>query len=427
MLIGCDNSSDSILPDTVFSTKEYLESIKNVSMEEGNDSDKVVLNAELPDSLSAKLIGEAGELSKGRFYFENLKDEDRLLYTEIAGILLNRLDDVRVSSNNHEKINEMFFSVMKDYPEIFYVDAMSITKYKQGDVEKCVSLSGKYTMDEDEIASYIPLLNNYVRAFDEYVLGNYASEYVDKNLDEVVVNDGLEDLRAIVKEKVDDYHLIKAAYEYIINFTEYDKTALNNQNIISVIKDHKSVCNGYAKTLQYLMNAHDIECTVVSGTVNESEAHAWNLIKADGEYYYTDATWGDSSYLISNSEKLNDRSLPSISYNYLLITTEEILKTHRFDDMNNLPKCEVMDDNYFVREGTYFSDVDTKKLKKVFADAYEIGDEILTIKMQDHDIYDSMRDYLIKDQKIFDYYKASKSVTYVEDPEHNCMIFWLLI
>lgn len=355
-----------------------------------------------PDSLSAQVMGEVRESSTGRFYYESLDSEDKILYVEIAGTLLKRLDDVRVSSSDIEKINDIFNLVMKDYPEIFYVNALSLKKYSQGGVQKCVSLSGTYTMSEEEISEAWPLIEDYLNGFNLY----YESTYPNT---------------------LDDYHLIKAAYEFIINNTEYDRNSSNNQDITSVVKGRKSVCSGYAKMFQYILNQHGIECALVSGTVDDTQSHAWNLVKADGEYYYSDTTWGDSSYQISNQEKLKGKAFPSISYSYLLVTTDEISKTHKTDGKIKLPECNCLDDNYYVREGLYFSSVDKELLKEVFERAYSDNDETLTIKMSDDNTYKDMKQYLLKDQKIFDYYKSSGTVTYVEDPKHNCMIFWLLI
>ena len=67
----------------------------------------------------------------------------------------------------------------------------------------------------------------------------------------------------------------------------YDLNAENNQNIISVFLEGRTVCQGYACATKYLMDLLDIPCTIVTGTAN-GEPHAWNLIELDGAYYYMD-------------------------------------------------------------------------------------------------------------------------------------------
>ena len=57
----------------------------------------------------------------------------------------------------------------------------------------------------------------------------------------------------------------------------------------------KSVCAGYAYAFNMLCSACGLESSIVSGPTlpNGKGAHAWNMIKLDGEWYLVDTTWED--------------------------------------------------------------------------------------------------------------------------------------
>lgn len=86
----------------------------------------------------------------------------------------------------------------------------------------------------------------------------------------------------------------KVAHDYIVKKVEYDDNYLTNpenpfhQSAYSVFCDDHSVCAGYTKAFEMLMNGAGIDTIALLST-----DHAWNMIRINDSWYHTDCTWDD--------------------------------------------------------------------------------------------------------------------------------------
>ena len=86
----------------------------------------------------------------------------------------------------------------------------------------------------------------------------------------------------------------KAAHDLIAKKVQYDDNYLTNpenpfhQSAYSVFCDDHSVCAGYTKAFEMLMNGAGIDTIALLST-----DHAWNMIKINDSWYHTDCTWDD--------------------------------------------------------------------------------------------------------------------------------------
>ena len=196
--------------------------------------------------------------------------------------------------------------------------------------------------------------------------------------------------------------------------------APDNQNIYSALVLKRSVCQGYSKAMQYVLNAMGVECTLVQGEAF-GMTHGWNLVKADDAYYFLDVTWGDNSY-----HPGGDAASPEILYDYFLVTTEEIQKEHVITEIVPLPVCMSSADNYFVRENAYLLAADEDQLRMLFANATAENGWQVSLKCVDEECFKAVKKLLLDENKIFDLYPVGNNkVAYYQNEELFCLTFWV--
>ena len=215
---------------------------------------------------------------------------------------------------------------------------------------------------------------------------------------------------------LDAYGQVKYVYDYVIDHTDYVLDSPDNQNICSVFLNGESVCQGYAKATQYLLKKLGFEVTLVFGTDQTGADHVWNLVKVDGDYYYMDTTWGEMQFSDQGESK-------GINYNFLLITTEELLQTHRIVSEIPVPVCTAERDNYYVREKLLFQEKDYDRLKLLIEQAKAKGETIVRFRCGSEQLYREMLDELFEQQKIFTLVNGD-AITYSSDDKmHTIFVF----
>lgn len=265
-------------------------------------------NKETSDDIFSEMTDEEIRYNTSgmvRYAYSTLGESDRVLYREIYNVLVNHAENIRITSLNPDRVDKIFTQVMADHPEIFYVTGYTINKYTQNGQPLYLEFSGSYSKSRESVDNTEPMLEEAVLA-----CISKAETYST------------------------DYDKAKYLYEYIIENTEYVLNAEDNQNVLSVLLKHESVCQGYSKTLQLLLNRMGIPCILVSGHIKGGQAHAWNIAYIDGNWTVIDATWGDASYINPNG----GFSFNKISYEYFCVSDTDLENTHIADNVFTLPK-----------------------------------------------------------------------------------------
>lgn len=250
-----------------------------------------------------------------RYCRQLLSGNELDLYLRVLEAVQNAEPIVTCSSSDLDTMRRMVDYVHADYPELFWllgVNASTITTVNGVPTEATIEF-------------------------------RYSEEAADLAAAQARVEAAAQECLSGIDPAWSDYDKIKAVYDWVIRRTEYDVEAAD-QSLYTVLVSGRGVCAGYARTTQYLLSRLGIPCTYVTGTARGG-AHGWNLVLADGDWYYLDPTWGDP--LFSDGEKDPDY----VSYNYFCVTGEELFQTHTPDDTFPLPQCTATACNYFARNG----------------------------------------------------------------------------
>lgn len=388
------------LPASLWAAGRQI-SVQEAEQEEAVPSERIDTDhVRMAESLAALPLQEAvqGTLNRTEYAYGCLSESGKRLYREILDAITGFLEDAELSTRDSSAVGDVMECVMADHPEIFYVDGYNCTTHTLGDEVVKVTFTARYTLDKSQVEERKALIAACVTE----------------------ILNGMGD-------PAGDYEKLKYLYEYLIENTDYDLNAPENQTICSVFLYNRSVCQGYAKAFQLLCMEAGIPSVLVTGTVPSGEGHAWNLVYADGDWYYVDPTWGDARYRMSDPDPAwKSGKLPEVNYDYFLVTTRMITRTHRITSLFTLPECTSMTDNYYVRRDAYFTEADGEKIARLFQNAYEQGEEMVTLKCADGEVYEQLRRKLLDDQEIFRYLKGNHtSVAYIDSRDQLSLGFWL--
>lgn len=173
---------------------------------------------------------------------------------------------------------------------------------------------------------------------------------------------------------MDEYEITLALHDWLCENGTYDFSYSAEEfswDVYGILMNGTGVCESYARSYQLLLQETGIESRVVYGvSVSETpENHAWNAVKIDGNWYYTDVTWDDSAV-----------NTLDYTHVYCNTTAEWLARDHvtagLIEDPAEaqellvnffVPECTATAANYYVKSGTMVSSATDLKTVMVAA------------------------------------------------------------
>lgn len=298
------------------------------------------------------------------FYYDRLSPPQQKVYSAMVKAILAHEEKADADGIGSEDIFKASHAIRYDRPELFWFSTCTVRGNE--------------------------ILLHYGASAEE-------AQALQKQIDEAVKPylEGITDAMSA-------YDVAIRLYSRLIAAIDYDTVALEKQEaeggpkedaidylrtICGAFLRKSAVCEGYARAIQYLLQKCGVECAEAVGDVykddgSDGEAHAWNILKIDGDYYYMDVTWDDRS---NTNQPIKIRDF---EFSYFCITTKEMQRTRKIEsDPVEMPDCTATRGNYYTHNGLVLERYDPDRIKQIAAEAAAAKSTFFTFKCRDKALY----------------------------------------
>ena len=198
-----------------------------------------------------------------------------------------------------EALNDIFFRLRLDCPDIFYVAGFSYRFYQDA---ASVELQPQYLFDKGKVRHHQKALDARV---EKLCRGAAAMNEEEKE---------------------------RYIHDFICRNVRYDKLKKPySHEIIGPLAQGVGVCEGIAKSVKILCDRLGLWCVIAISDAAPDRGikyrHAWNVVRLSGRYYHLDATFDNS---LGTPE--------SIRYDYFNLDDKRIFRDHQ-PALYPLPAC----------------------------------------------------------------------------------------
>lgn len=308
----------------------------------------IVPMAETQENSWEKVWGSIpDELYYCREQLKTLENSEALLwaYDNIVAGIDACAEEIAISNYQYELTLEEFEMVLeatrRDHTEQFWMGT-TYTPYVDTITNVVKKIVPTYSMSGDELQDAKTEFNQAI---------NLLIGRLDPNMSE--------------------YEKEKALHDMLAVQVSYVSTN-NSHNAYGALVEGKAVCEGYAEALQCALQLVGIQSVEIFGyginpATGRGEAHAWNTVRIDGEYYHVDLTWNDQDTILLHAYFNQTSAILDEDHEQWRVGRKangEELNCEVFE----LPVCTATEANYFTKENMRIKTYTVASIGKLLKD-----------------------------------------------------------
>lgn len=262
------------------------------------------------------------------YYYSKMNKVQRSAYHNMKTGLTALAPSFYVPRLDGSELQDIFFRLRLDCPEIFYAVGFRYRYYQDSD---SVEMIPEYLFEKGKVKEHQKAMTARVSKL----------------------------VRAAAN--LTEWEKEKYIHDFICENVRYDKLKKNySHEIIGPLGQGVGVCEGIAKAVKILCDGLGIWCMIAISDANPEKnikyRHAWNIVKIEGSYYHLDVTFDNS---LGNGEV--------IRYDYFNLDDKRLFRDHE-PIIYAAPQCSDGEHFYYKEKKLSFTkaeDVSKRALQAV--------------------------------------------------------------
>ena len=182
--------------------------------------------------------------TNANYYYHQLNEIQKEDYQKIYYALETFQEYVPLKTTSSDEVSLILENVMNDHPELYYVGY--------------------------EYSYYVENKHDILMFYPEFLMTKEDVQKTDENIKKET-----QGIIKKTKQEKNNLDKMEILYRYLIESVEYQENE-DDQIMTSALLDKKSVCAGYARAYQYLLNQVGIEATYMLGESREKDENENN-------------------------------------------------------------------------------------------------------------------------------------------------------